>query len=235
LIPNTNGRISNDDQHVIRHLQSGHTSKGSIINEERHEVFLQVLVSDQNSEIQDLSENHLCLQDTFKMTMNRSSQQNFRKLYSTPKPVVKMKPNKLLAARIITSIHTRRGRVVKLKSTRYQLDVDILMKRNFDSHIRKQCIQDDSISYKDFHKDTSPRDKDAMPPHSVIIKHPSKSRKLNGASKIFPDLFDLSKYTLITTIHFIIDDVEVSQSLQPIGSKMFGVPYCLTLKLNSKH
>jgi hypothetical protein len=23
--------------------------------------------------------------------------------------------------------------------------------------------------------------------------------------------------------------------MQPIGSKMFGVPYCLTLKLNSKH
>ena len=40
LIPCTNGRISNDDQHVIRHLQSGHTSKGSVINEEQHEVLL---------------------------------------------------------------------------------------------------------------------------------------------------------------------------------------------------
>ena len=74
LIPNTNGRISNDDQNVIRHLQSGHTSKGSIINEEQHESLLQALVSDQNFEIQDLLENHFGLQDTFKRTMNGSSQ-----------------------------------------------------------------------------------------------------------------------------------------------------------------
>jgi hypothetical protein len=40
LIPSTNGRISNDDQHVIRHFQLGHTSKGSTINEEQHEVIL---------------------------------------------------------------------------------------------------------------------------------------------------------------------------------------------------
>ena len=81
------------------------------------------------------------------------------------------------------------------------------MKRNFDNHIRKQCIRDYSIRYKDFHKATNMRDKDAMPPHSVTTKHPSKSRKLNGVSKIFPDLFDLNKYTCITTIQFIIDDV----------------------------
>ena len=142
--------------------------------------------------------------------MNGYSQRKFRKLYSTPNPVVKMKPKTLLASRIITSIHTRRGRAVKLKSTRYQLVVDILMERNFDNHIRKQCIQDDSIRYKYFHKATSLRDKDAMPPHSVTIKHPSKSGKLNGVGKIFPDLFDLNKYTLITTIHFIYVDVEAS-------------------------
>ena len=63
----------------------------------------------------------------------------------------------------------------------------------------------------------------------------SKSGKLNGVGKIFLDLFDMSKYPLITTIHFIIDDVEASQSFQPNGSKMFGVPYCLNLKLNSQH
>ena len=40
LIPTTNWRISNDDRHVIEHLQSGETSKGSIINEEQHEDFL---------------------------------------------------------------------------------------------------------------------------------------------------------------------------------------------------
>jgi hypothetical protein len=98
LIPCTNGRNSNDDQHVIRHLQLGHTSKGPVINEKQHEVFLEALVSYQNRELQDLLENHFGLQDTFKRTMNGYSQQNFRKLYSTPKPVVKMKPNKLLAS-----------------------------------------------------------------------------------------------------------------------------------------
>ena len=45
----------------------------------------------------------------------------------------------------------------------------------------------------------------------------------------------MHKYTLITTIHFMIDDVEASQLFQPNGSKMFGIPYCLTLKLNYKH
>ena len=93
LIPSTNWRNSSDDRHI---------SKGSIINEKQHEVFLQVLLSNQNSKIQDLLENHFGLQDTFKRTMNRSSQWKFRNLYSTSKPVVKMKPNKILATRIIT-------------------------------------------------------------------------------------------------------------------------------------
>ena len=142
-----------------------------------------------------------------------------------------MNPNKLLEARIITSIHARRGRAVKLKSTRYQLDDDILLKRNFNSHLWKQCIQVDAIRYKYFHKAKIPREKYVMPPHCVTIEHPSKQGKLNGVGKIFPNLFNLNKYTLIT----MIDDVKASQYLQPNGSKMFGVPYCLTSKLNSKH
>jgi hypothetical protein len=140
--------------------------------------------------------------------MNGSSQHNFRKLCSTPKLVVKMKPNNLLEARIITSIHARRGRAVKLKCTRYQLADDILMKRNFDKNIWKQCIQSSAIRYKAFHKNKIPREKNAKPLHSVRIEHPSKSGKLNEVGKIFLDLFDMYKYTLITTIHFMIDDVE---------------------------
>ena len=170
LIPCTDWRNSNDDRY---------TSKGSIINEKQHEVLLQDLVLDQNSEIQNLLENHFDLQETFKRTMNESLQQKFGKLYVTPKPVVNMNLNKLLATRIITSIHARRGRGLKLKSTRYQLTDDILMKRNFDSHIRRQCIQDDSTRYRDFHKNKSLREKIAIPPHYVTIKHLSKSRKLN--------------------------------------------------------
>ena len=52
LIPSTNWRITNDDQHI---------SKGSIINEEQHEALLQDPVSDQNLELQDLLENHFGL------------------------------------------------------------------------------------------------------------------------------------------------------------------------------
>jgi hypothetical protein len=52
LIPSTDWRNSNDDRH---------TSKGSIINEEQHEVLLQALVSDQNSENQNILENHFGL------------------------------------------------------------------------------------------------------------------------------------------------------------------------------
>ena len=49
-----------------------------------------------------------------------------------------------------------------------------------------------------------------MPLHSMTIEHPSKSGKLNGVGKICLDLFDLPKYTLITTIHFMVDDVEAN-------------------------
>jgi hypothetical protein len=146
-----------------------------------------------------------------------------------------MNLNKLLAARIVTSIHARIGRDVKLKSTRYQLDNDILRKGNFDNHIWKQYIQANAIRHKDFQKTKSPKENDVMPLHFMKIEHPSKSRKLNGVGKIFTNLFDLNKYTLITTGHFMVDDFEASQSFQPDGYKMFGVPYCLTLKLNSIH
>ena len=121
---------------------------------------------------------------------------------------------------------------MKLKSTQYQLADDIPLKRNFHSHLWKQCIQVDAIKHKAFHKTKSPREKDAMPPHFVTIEHPSKSGKLNGFGKNFPDLVDLNKYALITIIHLMIYDVRARRYFQTNGSKMFGVPYCLTLKLN---
>ena len=104
---------------------------------------------------------------------------------------------------MITSIHVRRGRAVKLKSIRCQVAVD-----KFDSCIWRQCIQDYSTRYRDFHNNESPRERIAKPLHSVTIEHLSKSGKLNEIGKIFPDLFDLNKYTLATTISRIIDDVE---------------------------
>jgi hypothetical protein len=57
----------------------------------------------------------------------------------------------------------------------------------------------------------------------MTIEHPSKSRKLNGVGKIFLDLSDLPKYHLITTIHFMVDDIETSQSFQSNVFKKFGV------------
>jgi hypothetical protein len=109
------------------------------------------------------------------------------------------------------------------------------MKRNFDIHIQIRCIQYDSTRYRDFDKTKSLREKIAKPLHSVTIEHSSILGKLNGVGKIFPDLFDMNKYTLITTIHFMVDDVEASRSFQTNGFKKFGVPYYLTLKLVSKH
>ena len=52
MMPSTDWRNSNDDQRI---------SKGSIINEEQHESFLQAPVLDQNHEIQYLLENHFVL------------------------------------------------------------------------------------------------------------------------------------------------------------------------------
>ena len=69
----------------------------------------------------------------------------------------------------------------------------------------------------------------------MTIEYKSKLGKLNGVGKIFLDLFNLSKYPLISTIHFMIDNVEASESFQPDGFKKFGVPYCLTLKLIYKY
>ena len=146
-----------------------------------------------------------------------------------------MKPNKLLAARVIISIRARGGQAVKLKSTQYQLDDDILLKRNYYNHLWPKCIQAYITRYQYFHKTTSLSKKDAMPLLSMIIQHPSKQGKLNGVGKIFLDLFEPHKYTLITVIYFMTDDVEASQSLKSNVFIKFGVPYCLFMKLISKH
>ena len=74
-----------------------------------------------------------------------------------------------------------------------------------------------------------------MPPQSITIKHPSKLGKLNEVGKIFPYLVDLNKYNLITTISFIIDDIEAIQSFQNNGSNLMGVLYGLTLKIISQY
>lgn len=146
-----------------------------------------------------------------------------------------MKPNKLLATQIIISIHARRGRAMKLKSARYQLADGILLKRNFESHLWTKCIQSYDMRYQYFHSTTSLRKKYAMSLHSVTIEHASKQGKWKEFGKIFLDLFEPHKYTLITTIYFMVEDIESSQSLQSNVFIKFGVPYCLIMKLISKH
>ena len=141
-------------------------------------------------------------------------QRKSRKIYSSPKPFVKMKPNKLLATRIMISIHARTWRVVKLKYAWYQLVDDILLKRNYDNHLWPKCIQAYVTRCHYCHKSISLSKKDAMPLHYVTIEHPSKQGKLNRVGKIFPDLFELHKYTLITAIFFMGNDVEASKSFQ---------------------
>lgn len=74
-----------------------------------------------------------------------------------------------------------------------------------------------------------------MSQHFMTIKHLSKLRKLNEVGNIFRYLFDLDKYSLITAIHFIIDDVEECQSFQTNGFEMIGVLCFLTLKIISHH
>ena len=75
-------------------------------------------------------ENHFDLQNAFIKTTNhlswkyevvkedaKSLQQRLQKIYPSPKPLVKMKLNKLLAFRRIVLVHARKGRVVRFKSS----------------------------------------------------------------------------------------------------------------------
>jgi hypothetical protein len=104
LIPSTNWRISNDDQHFLEHLRLRETSKGSIVNEEYHQSLLQASILDEKPKLRNVLSNHIIrleshfgLHNTFKRTMNVSFKWELKKLYSSPKTVVKMKCNKLLA------------------------------------------------------------------------------------------------------------------------------------------
>ena len=60
----------------------------------------------------------------------KSLRRKIRKILLSPKPLVKIKLNKLLATRIIVSVHARKGRIVWLKSMRCQLNDDIWLYQN---------------------------------------------------------------------------------------------------------
>ena len=66
---------------------------------------------------------------------------------------------------------------MKLKSAQYQFDDDILLKRNYDSHLWAKCIQAYVPRYQGFHRTSILTKKGAMPLHSMTIEHPSKQGK----------------------------------------------------------
>jgi len=83
-------------------------------------------------------ENHFDLRDiiekpwTYK-TANEDIKSLWRKKHRilfSPNPLVKIKLNKLLAARIIVSVHARKGRTVRLKNMKDQLNDDIWLYQN---------------------------------------------------------------------------------------------------------
>ena len=88
-------------------------------------------------------EYHFDLGDIFRKTwkyefVNEDTKYLWRKLWKillSSKLLVKMKFSKLLATRIIVSVHARKGRTVRFQSARCQLTDDIWLHRNYDNHI----------------------------------------------------------------------------------------------------
>ena len=83
-------------------------------------------------------ENHSDLRDiiekpwTYKTAKEdiKSLRRKKHRILFSPNPLVKIKLNKLLAARIIVSIHARKGRTVRLKNMKDQLNDDIWLYQN---------------------------------------------------------------------------------------------------------
>ena len=66
----------------------------------------------------------------------------------SPNPLVKIKLNKLVVARIIVSVHARKGRTVRLKNMKSQLNYDIwLYQNNILGEILPWFRSDDSPNY----------------------------------------------------------------------------------------
>ena len=83
-------------------------------------------------------ENHSDLRDiiekpwTYKTANEDTKSLRWKKhrLLLSPNPLVKIKLNKLLAARIIVSVHARKGRTVRLKNMKDQLNDNIWLYQN---------------------------------------------------------------------------------------------------------
>ena len=63
--------------------------------------------------------------------MNGSSQWKFKTLYSSPKPVVKMKLNNPFTTQINILNQFKKRKSCEIEDTQYQLVFDILINRNF--------------------------------------------------------------------------------------------------------
>ena len=60
----------------------------------------------------------------------KSLRRKKHRILFSPNPLVKIKLNKLLAARIIVSVHARKGRTIRLKNMKDQLNDDIWLYQN---------------------------------------------------------------------------------------------------------
>ena len=167
LIPSTCWRNSNDHRH---------TFKGSIWSP------LQALVLDQHSENQNILENHFGLQETFRRTMNGSSQRKFRELYSSPKPVMKMNLYNSFTAWI--NIPNQYKKEEELWNWRHSIQIGVW-------HFNKEKLLSITKLIMSYTKISSRLQVRGKGVQSLILydNQTSKSGKLNGVGKIFPDLF----------------------------------------------
>ena len=141
---------------------------------------LQALVSDQHFENQNILENHFGLQETFKRTMNGSSQWKFVNL--SPKPVVKMNLYNSFIAWI--NIPNQFKKEEEMWNWRHSIQIGVW-------HFNKENLLSITkliLSYTKISTRLQVRGKGIQ---SLILydNQTSKSGKLNGVGKIFLDLF----------------------------------------------
>ena len=206
-----------------------------MISDKQHGSLLQALVLERNPKSRHslpmkivTVENLFDLQDTLIKIVNNPSWkyevvkedtkylwQRLQNIYSSPKPLVKIKLSKLLVARRIVSVHAWKGRSIRLKSTQCQLTYDILLQRIYDNHLLRCQV---------YWITTSAKKKYELPLQFVTIKHPFKLGKFNVFGKIIPNFFKMHKYILTDATDLMVNYYEAIQYSQCNVIIRFGVP-----------
>ena len=100
--------------------------------------------------------------------MNGSSQWKFRKLYSSPKPVVKMKLNNSFTSRINIPNQFKKRKSYETEDTRYLLVFDISIKRSFCQSQSQFC------QILRFPQGYKFKEKEYKVSYFMTIKHPNQ-------------------------------------------------------------